>query len=181
MLPAPAATGIFPTLFLRICPVMPEPIPRRVPLSAFAWFFLSVIGLPQEMIWIGFPASFREHDFSRARFRGCSYFVMFRPHSLLASQVAPTAASYRAGRPRLLRPSRTCVVTFARIGYAFRPTTGNWRNEDFHLARFTVLSAAHISALAVFSHPIFHPWLFHPGVESACKDDKASRDPLPVF
>jgi hypothetical protein len=129
---------------------MPEPIPRRVPLSAFAWFFLSVIGLPQEMIWIGFPASFREHDFSRARFRGCSYFVMFRPHSLLASQVAPTAASYRAGRPRLLRPSRTCVVTFARIGYAFRPTTGNWRNEDFHLARFTVLSAAHISPLPSF-------------------------------
>src|ERR1700682_4665544 len=71
--------------------------------TAFAWFFLSVIGLPQEMIWIGFPASFREHDFSRARFRGCSYFVMFRPHSLLASQVAPTAASYHAGRPRLLR------------------------------------------------------------------------------
>ena len=24
-------------------------------------------------------------------------------------------------------------------------TTGNWRNEDFHLARFAALSAAHIS------------------------------------
>jgi hypothetical protein len=47
---------------------------------------------------------------------------MFKPHSLLASQIVPTAASCRAGRPRLLRPSRTCVVTFARIGYAIRLT-----------------------------------------------------------
>src|SRR6516164_9928791 len=88
-------------------------------------------------------ASFRERDFPRACYRGCSYFFMFRPHSLLASQIAPTAASKLAGQPRLLHPSRTCVVTFARIGYAIRPTTGNWRNEDFHLARFAALSAAH--------------------------------------
>jgi len=32
------------------------------------------------------PASFREHDFSRVPFRGCSYFVMFRPPSLLAAR-----------------------------------------------------------------------------------------------
>ena len=61
---------------------------------------------------------------------------------LLPSQIVPTAASYLARRPRLLRPSRTCVVTFARIGHAIRPTTGNWRNENFHLARFAALSAA---------------------------------------
>jgi len=67
---------------------------------------------------------------------------MFRPPSLLASQIVPTAVSLPTGRPRRLRPSRTCVVTFARIGYAIRLTTGNWRNEDFHLARFSVLSAA---------------------------------------
>jgi hypothetical protein len=88
-------------------------------------------------------ASFRERDFPQACYRGCSYFFMFRPHSLHASQIAPTAASKPAGQPRLLHPSRTCVVTFARIGYAIRPTTGNWRNEDFHLARFAALSAAH--------------------------------------
>src|ERR1022692_1300772 len=29
-----------------------------------------------------------------------------------------------------------------RGGYAIRLTTGNWRNEDFHLARFSALSAA---------------------------------------
>ena len=34
LLPAPAAPGFFPTLFLRIRPVMPEPVPRRVPSSA---------------------------------------------------------------------------------------------------------------------------------------------------
>jgi hypothetical protein len=67
---------------------------------------------------------------------------MFRPPRLLAPQIVPTAANTPAGRPRLLRPSRTCVVTFARIGYTIRPTTGNWRNEDFHLARFSALSAA---------------------------------------
>src|ERR1700733_4722689 len=72
---------------------------------------------------------------------------MFRPPSLLASQIVPTAASFPAGQPRLLRPSRTCVVTFARIGYALRPTTGNWRNEDFNLARFTALSTAPYSPL----------------------------------
>jgi hypothetical protein len=48
--PAPAAGGIFPTLSLRILSQMPEPIPRRVSLSALAWFLLSVIGLPHEMV-----------------------------------------------------------------------------------------------------------------------------------
>ena len=67
---------------------------------------------------------------------------MFGPPGLLALQVVPTAAILPAGQPGLLRPSRTCVVAFARIGYARRPTTGNWRHEDFHLARFTALSTA---------------------------------------
>ena len=44
-------TRIFPTLFLRICPVLPEPVPRRVPWSAFAWFFLHVFGLPKKENW----------------------------------------------------------------------------------------------------------------------------------
>jgi hypothetical protein len=117
LLPAPAATGILPTLFLRILPQMPEPIPRR-----FAECVCLV--LPQHssafpIIRLGrLPASFREHDFSRVGFRGCSYFIMFRPPSLLASQIVPTAASFPAGQPRLftseqnvrryLRTHRTC-------------------------------------------------------------------------
>ena len=49
--------------------------------SAFPWYGLG---------WL--PTSLREHDFSRDDFRGCSYFVMFRPLCLLASQIVPTAA-----------------------------------------------------------------------------------------
>src|SRR5438876_10902441 len=52
------------------------------------------------------------------RFRDCSYFLMFRPPSLLASRIAPTAVSFPTGQLRRLHPSRTCVVAFARIGYA---------------------------------------------------------------
>ena len=141
LLPAPAATGILPTLSLRILPQMPEPMPRR-----FAECVCLV--LPQHssafpIIRVGrLPASFREHDFPRVGFRGCSYFVMFRPPSLLASQIVPTAANFPQGSRGFLHPSRTCVVTFARIGHAIRPTTGDWRNENFHLARFAALSAA---------------------------------------
>ena len=104
--------------------------------------------------WVGFPLLVREHDFSRTEnFRGCSYSVMFRPPSLLASRIAPTAAGFPAGQLRRLRPSRTCVVTFARIGYASRPTTGNWRHEDFHLARLAALSTAPSTAFPPHSPP----------------------------
>src|SRR5215471_19061321 len=81
--------------------------------------------------------------FSAERFfRGCRHFFMFRPPSLLTSQIVPTAARTAAGQLRLLRPSRTCFVTSACIGYACRPNTGNWRHRDFHPARFAALSAA---------------------------------------
>ena len=49
-------------------------------------------------------------------FRGCRYFVMFRPPSLLAPQIVPTAANTPAGQPGLLRPSRTRFVASPRIG-----------------------------------------------------------------
>jgi hypothetical protein len=54
-------------------------------------------------------------------FRGCRHFVMFRPLSLLVSQIAPTAASSPTGQPRLLRPGISCFVASARSGYAIRP------------------------------------------------------------
>src|SRR6516165_3258773 len=60
---------------------------------------------------------------------------MFRPPSLLAPQIVPTAANTPAGQPGLLRPSRMRFVTSPRIGYANRPTTGNWRYGDLHPAR----------------------------------------------
>ena len=78
----------------------------------------------------------------RPVFRGCRYFVMFRPPSLLTPQVVPTAANTPAGQPGLLHPGTSCFVTSARTGYANRPNTGNWRYEDLHLARLSALSAA---------------------------------------
>jgi hypothetical protein len=113
LLPAPAATGTFPTLFLRIFPQMPEPVPRR-------YAECVCLVLPQRssafpIIRLGrLPASFREHDFPRIGFRGCSYFVMFRPPSLLASQIVPTATSLLAGQPRLyIRAERASLPSHA--------------------------------------------------------------------
>ena len=110
--------GLFPTLccesFLRCL----SPYPGGL-LSAFAWFFPSIHRPSPSFEWVGFPASFREHDFSRVGLRGCSYFVMFRPPSLLAPQIVPTAASFLTGQPRLptseqnvrrcLRTHRICL------------------------------------------------------------------------
>ena len=74
-----------------------------VPRGAYTCFFLRVIGLPQRGLG-RLPASLREYDFSRGVFRGCRHFFMFRPPSLLVSQVVPTAAPSAAGQPRLLHP-----------------------------------------------------------------------------
>jgi hypothetical protein len=116
---APAANGTFSTLFCEsflrclspyhggptecTCLVLPR---RRRPSPRVAR--------------VGFPLLPANAIFHGRDFRGCSYSVMFRPPSLLASRIAPTAASFPAGQLRRLRPSRTCVVTFARIGYAAR-------------------------------------------------------------
>src|SRR5262249_49139846 len=86
--------------------------------------------------WVGFPQLSRLKRLrARGDFRGCRYFVMFRPPSLLAPQIVPTAANTPAGQPGLLRPSRTRFVASPRIGYANRPKTGNWRYGDSHPAR----------------------------------------------
>jgi hypothetical protein len=71
------------------------------------------------------PASDLRYDFSQVDFRGCRYFVMFRPPSLLAPQIVPTAANTAAGQPGLLRPGTSCFVASARTGYANRLNTGN--------------------------------------------------------
>src|SRR5215475_11640648 len=77
---------------------------------------------------------------------------MFRPPSLLAPQIVPTAANTPAGQPGLLRPSRTRFVASPRIGYANRPKTGNWRCGDLHPARLRpcrlLLSFDHHSHMA---------------------------------
>src|SRR5215467_1187789 len=81
-------------------------------------------------------------------FRGCRYSVMFRPPSLLAPRIVPTAASIAAGQLGLLRLGLSCFVASARSRYANRPKTGNWRYGDLHPARLSVLSAAPITKRA---------------------------------
>src|SRR6516165_8245009 len=86
LLPASAARGTFPTLSLQIFPQMPGPLPRRFhrvlsPVSS------SVSSAFPNPLWVGLTVLFRERDFPRASFRGCRHFVMFRPPSLLASQI----------------------------------------------------------------------------------------------
>jgi len=125
LLPAPAASGIFPTLSLRILPRMPGPLPRRVPQSAHTCFFLRVIGLPQQGCGSASPLLPANTIFRGAYFRGCRHFFMFKPPSLLTSQIVPNPAHTAAGQLRFLRPSRTCFVTSACIGYACRLNTGN--------------------------------------------------------
>jgi hypothetical protein len=75
--------------------------------------------------WVGFRVCPANDDFSQGSFRGCRYFVMFRPPSLLAPQIVPTAANTAAGQPGLLRPGLSCFVTSTRTEYANRPNTGN--------------------------------------------------------
>src|SRR4029077_14258599 len=115
-------------------------------LSAFAWFFLSLHRPSPSFDRVGFPLKsantiFHGSAFEAAAISLCSGLqVCSPPRSFLPQQVS------LQGSRGSLHPSRTCVVTFARIGHTIRPTTGNWRNEDFHLARFAALSAAHSSS-----------------------------------
>jgi hypothetical protein len=96
-----------------------------VPPCALACFFHGVIGLPHGKVG-RLPASIPRMTTSRrTAFRGRRYFVMFRPPSLLAPRIVPTAANTAAGQLELLHPSRTRFVASPRIGYANRLNTRN--------------------------------------------------------
>jgi hypothetical protein len=118
-------TGSFPTLSLKIFPWMLDPVPRRshrvlLPVSS------PVSSAFPQRRWGRLPALIRESRLLAGPcFRGCRYFLMFRPPSLLTPQIVPTAAHIATGQPGLLRPGISCFVTSARTGYANRPNTGN--------------------------------------------------------
>jgi len=93
--PAPAAGGTFPTLSLPILPCVPGPRSRRsrgvhLPVSSST---SSAFPRTLSRSASRFSPSKRFHDGSL--FRDCSHSFMFRPPSLLASQIVPTAATYR--------------------------------------------------------------------------------------
>ncbi len=130
MLPAPAASGIFPTLSLRILPWMPGPLPRRS--MECICLFLPPCHRPSPVHYeVGFPffPAKRFHDGSFSRLQP---FLYVQASGLLASQVAPYRCRlFAAGQPRLLRPSRTCFVASACIGYAIHPPR-QLTDGDFH-------------------------------------------------
>ena len=134
MYTVPAAPGSFPTLSLRIFPWMLDPVPRRYIVCSHLFLPRCHRPSPEEK-WVGFPQLSR---LKRLRAGGFSRLQIFRyvPASKFAR---PPDRPYRwnapAGQPGLLRPSRTRFVTSPRIGYANRPTTGNWRYGDLHPAR----------------------------------------------
>ena len=138
---SPCCHQDLPDVILRICPAMPEPIPRRVPLSAFAWFFPSVFGLPKKVIGSASRFVPRTRFFvgllSRLqlfRYVQASQFARLpdRSHRCELPRRAAKAFTSEQNVRRYLRTHRIC----------YPPDSGNWRNEDFHLARFAALSAA---------------------------------------
>jgi hypothetical protein len=77
-------------VILRVFPCLPGPLPRRSHRVRTPVTFSDVIGLPLGRLgWL--PAFIHDATSRGNDFRGCRHSVMFRPSSLFASQVAPTA------------------------------------------------------------------------------------------
>ena len=116
-----------PDVILRIFLQMPEPLPRRFAECVCLVLPQHSSAFPRDKSGRR-PAVSREHDFPRDLLSRLQLFLYVQA----SEELLPPDRSHRckipAGRPRLLRPSRTCVVAFARIGCALRLTTGNWRN-----------------------------------------------------
>ena len=134
LLPAPAASGTFPTLFCESFLRCLSPCPSG-PLSAFAWFFLRVHRPSPTKEGSAFPhlsanTIFHGPCFGAAAISLCSSLPACSPsRSFLPLQMFP-----QGSQGFYLRAER-CVVTC---------TTGNRRYEDLHLAGFAALSAAHL-------------------------------------
>ena len=111
-------------VILRIFPWLPGLLPRRSHRVHVPVDFPDVIGLPPRKDGLAFPASFHERDFSWMSFRDCRHFFMFKPPSLLASQIAPTAmAMPSGGRGFYVRAERASLPPHAPDMLAVR--TGN--------------------------------------------------------
>ena len=77
LLPAPAASGSFPTLFCKSFSRCLVPCPDG-PIEC-SYLFLPRCQRPSPRHYGSASRLFRERDFPRASFRGCRHFVMFRP------------------------------------------------------------------------------------------------------
>jgi hypothetical protein len=79
-------------VILRVFPWLPGPLPRRSHRVHAPVNFPDVIGLPLGRLG-RLPALVHDATFRGNDFRGCRHSLMFRPPSLFASQVAPTATA----------------------------------------------------------------------------------------
>jgi len=121
---APAAGRIFPTLFCES--FLGCLVPCHGGPTECIYLFLPLCHRPSPGPQrIGFPLLPAKQLFRGSLFEGCRHFITFKPPSLLASQVVPTAVHTATWQLRLLGPGRTCFVASARTGHANRPNTGN--------------------------------------------------------
>jgi len=58
-------------------------------------------------------------------FRGCRHFFMFKPLSLLVSQIAPTAASFPTGQPRPFTSGHIVLRYLRTLRICYPSDTGN--------------------------------------------------------
>src|SRR5664279_661097 len=128
---------------------MLDPVPRRshrvlLPVSSSV-----ASAVPQEGTGSA-PAVSREHDFPRGSFRGCRYFFMFRPPSLLVSQIVPTAAVLPQGsRDVYFRAERASLPPHAPDMLAVRiqaiDGTGTFTLLDSQPCRLLILPSCYSS------------------------------------
>jgi hypothetical protein len=139
---SPATGGTTPTLSLRILPWVPGPLSRRprgvhLPVSSStSSAFPRTLSRSASRL----SPSKRFHDGSL--FRDCSHFFMFRPPSLLASQIVPTAATYRRRAAEAFTSEQNMLSLPTHASDLLTTRPGNWWCGDLHPTRFAVLSAA---------------------------------------
>ena len=123
MLSAPAGNSTFPTLSLRIFPHVLGPLPRLLLWCSYP--FLPTGQRPSQRYDLVGAITFAIMAFPRTaisvrhNFRGCSHSLMFRPVSLLATPIAPTAVSRSSGFYQSLLGFGGCSIAFA---LGLRPT-----------------------------------------------------------
>ena len=121
LLPAPAATGILPTLSLRILPQMPKPMPRRF--AECVCLVLPSIHRPSPSFdWVGFPlpsvnTTFHGSAFEAAAISLCSGLrVCSPPRSFLPLQVSPQGSrGFLHPAERASLPSHASDMLSARL------------------------------------------------------------------
>lgn len=110
-------------VILRVFPWLPGPLPRRSHRVHAPVNFPDVIGLPHRVLG-RLPALVHDATF-RGSLSRLQTFLNVQAPKFVRLPGCSHRYGYAVGRPRLLRPGRTCFVASARTGYASRPNTGN--------------------------------------------------------